>query len=180
MRRGAPEVTTGSARQTSGCARRHAWGSASLASLLLRFYDPSSGRILLDGRDLRELSLRSLRENVSLVLQEPFLFPLSVAENIAFGHTGADFEEIVEAAKKARAHDFIERLPDGYETILSERAVHLSGGERQRIAMARAILQDAPILVLDGPTSALDAHTESEIFDSLASVMHEKTTFLVS
>jgi ABC-type multidrug transport system fused ATPase/permease subunit len=155
-------------------------GKTSLISLLSRFYDPSAGRILLDGNDLRDLSLRWLREHVSLVLQEPFLFPLPVAENIAFGEPKATRDEIEAAAKIARAHDFIEELPDGYDTVLAERAVFLSGGERQRIAMARAILKDAPILILDEPTSSVDVRTESEIFDALVPTMREKTTFVVS
>jgi ATP-binding cassette subfamily B protein/subfamily B ATP-binding cassette protein MsbA len=155
-------------------------GKTSLVSLLARFWDPSLGRILLDGHDLRDVALRSLRENVSLVLQEPVLFPLSVAENIAFGRPDASLDEIVEAARTARAHDFVERLPEGYDTLLDNRAARLSGGERQRIALARAILKDAPILVLDEPTSSLDARTESEIFDALAATLSAKTVFLVS
>jgi len=155
-------------------------GRTSLVSLLSRFYDPQGGRISLDGHDLRDLSLRSLRENVSLVLQEPFLFPLSVADNIAFGRPGAAREEIVEAARAAHAHDFIERLPEGYDTVLSERAASLSGGERQRIAIARAVLKDAPVLILDEPTSALDAHTEGKIFEALSSLMKDRTTFIIS
>ncbi len=155
-------------------------GKTSLVSLLSRFYDPQSGRITLDGRDLRDLSLKSLRENVSLVLQEPFLFPLSVADNIAFGRPGATREEIVGAARAAHAHDFIELLPEGYDTVLGERATSLSGGERQRIAIARAVLKDAPVLVLDEPTSALDAHTEGKIFEALSRLMKDRTTFIIS
>lgn len=155
-------------------------GKTSLVSLLSRFYDPHAGRILLDGHDLRDLSLKSLRENISLVLQDPFLFPLSVADNIAFGKTGATRQEIVAAARAAHAHDFIEQLPDGYDTVLSERGGQLSGGERQRIAIARAVLKDAPLLVLDEPTSALDAHTEGKIFEALARLMKDRTTFIIS
>ena len=155
-------------------------GKTSLVSLLSRFYDPQGGRILLDGHDLRDLSLRSLRENVSLVLQEPFLFPLSVADNIAFGRPDATRREVVEAARAAHAHDFIERLPEGYDTVLGERGAQLSGGERQRIAIARAVLKDAPVLVLDEPTSALDAHTEGRIFEALSRLMNDRTTFIIS
>jgi ABC-type multidrug transport system fused ATPase/permease subunit len=155
-------------------------GKTSLVSLLSRFYDPTAGRILLDGNDLRDLPLRWLREHVSLVIQEPFLFSLSISENIAFGRTDATADEIEQAARAARAHEFVERLPAGYETVLQERAVFLSGGERQRIALARAIVKDAPILILDEPTSSVDARTEFEIFDELVPTMREKTTFVVS
>ncbi len=148
--------------------------------MLSRFYDPQGGRILLDGHDLRNLSLTSLRENISLVLQDPFLFPLSVADNIAFGRPGATRREIIEAASAAHAHDFIEQLPDGYDTVLSERGAQLSGGERQRIAIARAVLKNAPVLVLDEPTSALDAHTEGRIFEALSRLMKDRTTFIIS
>ena len=155
-------------------------GKTSLVSLLSRFYDPQGGRILLDGHDLRDLSLKSLRESVSLVLQEPFLFPLSVADNIAFGRPGATRQEIVAAARAAHAHDFIEQLPESYDTVLNERGGQLSGGERQRIAIARAVLKDAPVLILDEPTSALDAHTEGKIFEALSRLMKDRTTFIIS
>lgn len=155
-------------------------GKTSLVSLLSRFYDPQDGRILLDGHDLRDLSLKSLRESISLVLQEPFLFPLSVADNIGFGRPGATRQEIVAAARAAHAHDFIEQLPDGYDTVLAERGGQLSGGERQRLAIARAVLKDAPILILDEPTSALDAHTEGKIFEALSRLMKDRTTFIIS
>jgi len=155
-------------------------GKTSLVSLLPRFYDPQGGRITLDGHDLRDLSVKSLRENVSLVLQEPFLFPLSVADNIAFGRPGATRHEVVAAARAAHAHDFIEQLPDGYDTVLGERGGQLSGGERQRIAIARAVLKDAPVLILDEPTSALDAHTEGRIFEALSRLMKDRTTFIIS
>ncbi|CAN5351933.1 ABC transporter ATP-binding protein [soil metagenome] len=155
-------------------------GKSSLISLLVRFYDPWSGSVRIDGHDLRDLSLRSLRENVSLVLQETFLFPMSVAENIAFGRPEASRAEIVEAARAAHAHRFIERLPEGYDTQIGEKGATLSGGERQRIAIARAILKDAPILILDEPTSALDAHTEAQIFEAISHLMKNSTTFIIS
>jgi ATP-binding cassette subfamily B protein len=155
-------------------------GKTSLVSLLCRFYDVWAGRILLDGVDLRDYSLQSLRENVSLVLQEPFLFPISVAENIAFGRPESTREEIVEAARIAQADEFIMTLPDGYETVITERGNSLSGGEKQRIAIARALLKDAPILILDEPTSALDANTESKIFKALTKLMEGRTTFIIS
>ncbi len=155
-------------------------GKTSLVSLLSRFYDPWAGRVTLDGHDLRELSIRSVRENVSPVLQEPFLFPMSVRENIAFGRPEADEADIVAAAEAARAHGFITRLPDGYDTVLAEKGVSLSGGERQRIAIARALLADAPVLVLDEPSAALDARTEEQVFSALAELMRGKTTFVIS
>ena len=151
-----------------------------MIKLILRFFDCQKGRILIDGFDVRELSLSWLRENISLVLQESFLFPMTVAENIAFGLPGATREEIMAAARIAQAHDFIERLPQGYDTIPGERGDGLSGGERQRIAIARALLKDAPILILDEPTSALDAHTERKIFDALSQLMAGRTTFIIS
>jgi ABC-type multidrug transport system fused ATPase/permease subunit len=117
---------------------------------------------------------------VALVLQDAFLFPMSVADNIGFGRPDATRDEIIAAAQTAHAHEFIERLPQGYETIIGERGSTLSGGERQRIAIARALLTDAPILILDEPTSALDAHTEAQIFDALSQLMHNKTTFIIS
>jgi ATP-binding cassette subfamily B protein len=155
-------------------------GKTSLVSLLSRFYDPWKGRVLIDGHDLRDLTLRSLRENVALVLQEPFLFPISVADNIAFGRPGATRAEVVAAARAAHAHEFIERLPLGYDTVIAEKGGSLSGGERQRIAIARAVLKDAPILILDEPTSALDARTEAQIFEAISHLMHNKTTFIIS
>lgn len=155
-------------------------GKTSLVSLLSRFYDVWSGRILIDGVDIRDLGLQSLRENVSLVLQEPFLFPMSVAENIAFGRPDATREEIIEAAKIAQAHEFIMNMPDGYDSVVTERGNSLSGGEKQRISIARALLKDAPILILDEPTSALDANTESKIFKALTKLMEGRTTFIIS
>jgi ATP-binding cassette subfamily B protein/subfamily B ATP-binding cassette protein MsbA len=155
-------------------------GKSSLVSLLSRFYDPCQGRVLVDGYDVRHLSLKSLRENVSLVLQEPFLFPMSIADNIGFGQPEATRAEIITAALAAQAHDFIERLPHGYDTTIGEKGASLSGGERQRIAIARAVLKDAPILILDEPTSALDAHTEAQIFAALSKLMRGRNTFIIS
>ncbi|MEJ7812553.1 MAG: ABC transporter ATP-binding protein [Gemmatimonadaceae bacterium] len=155
-------------------------GKSSLVALLSRLYDPWEGTVRVDGHDIRDLSLRSLRENVSLVLQDPYLFPISVADNIAFGRPGATRAEIVEAATVAHAHSFIERLPEGYDTVIGERGATLSGGERQRISIARAVLKDAPIIVFDEPTSALDAHTESLIFEALSGLMRDRTTFVIS
>lgn len=155
-------------------------GKTSLISMLARFYDPWDGSILLDGVDIRDSKLHSLRENISLVLQEPFIFPMTIAENIAFGNPDATFEEIVAAAKGAQAHDFISRLPDMYSTMVSESGASLSGGEKQRIAIARAFLKKAPVLILDEPTSAVDALTEAKIFKALGEFTNGKTVFLIS
>jgi ATP-binding cassette, subfamily B, bacterial len=155
-------------------------GKSTLVGLVPRFFDPWAGRVLLDGVDLREVTLRSLRAQVSLVLQEPFLFPLSVAENIAYGRPGAGREEVEAAARAANAHGFIERLPEGYETQLGERGATLSGGERQRIAIARALLKDAQVLILDEPTSALDAQTEAEVIEALERLMAGRTTLIIA
>jgi ABC-type multidrug transport system fused ATPase/permease subunit len=155
-------------------------GKTTLASLLLRFYDPPVGRILLDGIDLRQLSLESLRDQISVVLQEPLLFSGTIADNIRYGRLDATDEEILESAKAANAHDFIERLPDGYNTKVGERGATLSGGERQRICVARAFLKDAPILVLDEPTSSIDSKTEAAILDALDRLMVGRTSFMIA
>ncbi len=155
-------------------------GKTTLISLLPRFYDPKSGRILLDGVDTRQLSLKSLRSQISFVLQEPLLFSATIAENIRYGRLEASMEEIVAAAQGANAHDFIRKLPQGYDTVLGERGALLSGGERQRIAVARAFLKDAPILILDEPTSAIDSKTEAVILDALERLMQGRTTFMIA
>jgi len=155
-------------------------GKTSLISLIARFYDPRKGKIKIDGHDLRDVQITSLRENISLVLQEPFLFPMTIGENIAFGNPKASFDEITEAAKSAQAHDFIMKLPLQYDTTVSEMGTSLSGGEKQRIALARAFLKKASILILDEPTSALDALTEAKIFKKLSEATKDKTVFLIS
>lgn len=155
-------------------------GKSTLAALLLRFFDPAHGRVLLDGVDLRDVQLKSLRAQVSVVLQDPFLLPLSVAENIAYGCEGASRDEIVAAAAAANAHGFIRALPQGYDAVLGERGVTLSGGERQRLAIARAILKDARVLILDEPTSALDAQTESRVVEALEHLMADRTTLIIA
>lgn len=155
-------------------------GKTTLASLLIRFYDPTGGAILLDGHDLRDLKLSWLRQQVSIVLQEPILFSASIAENIGYGRTSASFEEIKEAARLAQADEFIQALPKGYDTILGERGVNLSGGQRQRLAIARAFLKNAPILILDEPTSALDTHTEGALLACLRELMRGRTTFVIA
>jgi ATP-binding cassette subfamily B protein len=155
-------------------------GKSTLMSLLIRFYDPSGGRIEIDGVDLRDLELHSLREQISVVLQEPLLFSGTIAENIRYGRLEAAQEEIEDAARAANAHDFILNLPDRYETELGEGGAHISGGERQRICVARAFLKDAPILILDEPTSSIDSRTEGVILDALDDLMEGKTSFMVA
>jgi ATP-binding cassette subfamily B protein len=155
-------------------------GKSTLMSLLVRFYDPASGGIEIDGVDLRDLKLASLREQISLVLQEPLLFSGTIEENIRYGHLGASDEEIVAAARAANCHDFIEGLPDGYKTELGERGAQLSGGERQRICVARAFLKDAPVLILDEPTSSIDSRTEGVILDALDGLMEGRTSFMIA
>jgi ATP-binding cassette, subfamily B, bacterial len=155
-------------------------GKTTLVSLIPRFFDPTEGRVLIDGRDLTHIRLTSLRSQVALVLQDPFLFPLSIAENIAYGRPDASMAEIEAAAYAANAHDFIRRLPEGYATVLGERGTTLSGGERQRLSIARALLLDAPILILDEPTSALDPGTESLIMDAMRTLIRGRTTFIIA
>jgi ATP-binding cassette, subfamily B, bacterial len=155
-------------------------GKSTLAGLLPRFFDPDRGRVSLDGRDLRDLRLETVRGSVSLVLQESFLFPFSIAENIAYGRPGASREDVVAAAVAANAHEFVSGLPEGYETVVGERGATLSGGERQRVAIARALLKDAPLLVLDEPTSALDAETEGSLLEALDRLMAGRTTVVIA
>jgi ATP-binding cassette, subfamily B, bacterial len=155
-------------------------GKTTLMSLLIRFYDPKAGRILLDGVDLRRLSLASLRAQISVVLQEPLLFSGTIAENLRYGRLDATDDDIVHAAQLASAHEFIEGLPQGYETLLGERGAQLSGGERQRLCVARAFVKDAPILILDEPTSSIDSKTEAVILDSLDRLMVGRTSFVIA
>lgn len=155
-------------------------GKSTLVNLLPRFFDPTEGRVLLDGRDLRDLPLRHLRAHIALVMQEPFLFPFTVAENIAYGRPDATRAEIEAAARDANAHAFIEKLPKGYDTPLGQRGATLSGGERQRLSIARALLKNAPILILDEPTSALDAETEQSVMQAVERLMRGRTTFIIA
>jgi ATP-binding cassette subfamily B protein len=163
-----------------GIAGRTGAGKSTLVSLLMRFYDPSAGQILLDGVDLRDYKLADLRNQFAVVMQEPVLFSSSIAENIAYGRPVASFQEIVAAAKVANAHDFIADLPNGYDTLVGERGMRLSGGERQRIALARAFLKDAPILILDEPTSSIDIATEAMIMEAMQRVMVGRTTVMIA
>ena len=155
-------------------------GKSTIVNLLLRFYDPAKGGILIDGQDIRCYTLKSLREQISVVLQEPVLFHRTVRENIAYGKPEASFEEIVNAAKTAQAHDFIVRLSNGYDTLVSGGGTNLSGGQRQRMALARAILKNAPIFILDEPTSGLDAETEAKLNEALDRFMKGKTSFVIA
>ncbi len=155
-------------------------GKTALIQLLPRFYDPDAGRLVLDGRDLRDWRLDDVRRQVGLVFQESFLFSASVAANIAFGNPDASRESIERAARLAAAHEFIETLPQGYDTLLHENGANLSGGQRQRLALARAILLDPAILILDDPTAAVDAGTEQEILSAMDRVMAGRTTFIVA
>ncbi len=155
-------------------------GKTTLISLLIRFYDPSSGAIFLDGRDMRDYKLADLRNQFAIVLQEPVLFSTTIAENIAYAKSGASEKEIVAAAEAAHAHEFITRMPQGYETKVGERGMKLSGGERQRISLARAFLKDAPILILDEPTSSVDIQTEAVIMQAMESLMKDRTAFMIA
>jgi len=155
-------------------------GKTTLVSLIPRFADPWEGRVLVDGHDVRDVCLKSLRDQIGIVLQESFLFPLTIAENIAYGRPEASRKEVEAAARAANAHVFISALPEGYDTVIGERGVTLSGGERQRLSIARALLKDPPILILDEPTSALDAETERSIIDALQRLMKNRTTFVIA
>ena len=155
-------------------------GKSTLVSLIPRFYDPRAGRVLIDGVDLRDYQLKSLRSQISMVLQPPLVFPVSVRENIAYGRPEARIEEVISAAKLARIHESIERLPDKYDTIVGEQGATLSEGERQRITIARAILRNSPILILDEPTSSVDAETEALIMEGLEQLTSGRTTFIIA
>ncbi|MBM6732858.1 ABC transporter ATP-binding protein [Megasphaera stantonii] len=155
-------------------------GKSSVASLLLRFYDIQSGRITLDGRDIRQYTLSSLRRSIGIVQQDVFLFSDSIRENIAYGRPDATEQEIIEAAKLADAHEFIMKLPDGYDSAIGERGVKLSGGQKQRLAIARVFLKNPPVLILDEATSALDNETERRIQQALQDLSHNRTTLVIA
>jgi len=155
-------------------------GKSTIINLLPRFYDVTSGRITVDGHDIRDLTLKSLRSQIGIVLQETFLFSVSVRENISYGLRDASLDRVVAAAKAARAHDFIMRLPKGYDTELGERGVNLSGGQKQRLAIARALLMDPRILILDDATSSVDSETEHHIQEALKTLMAGRTSFVIA
>ena len=155
-------------------------GKSTLVSLMLRLYDPSQGRVLIDGRDIRQYTLASLRSQISVVLQDTLLFAASVSENIAYGAPDATPEAIEAAARLANAHEFIQALPQGYDTVLGERGVTLSGGQRQRLAIARAAIRKSPILILDEPTTGLDEENEREVLEALKRLAQGRTTFVIS
>jgi ATP-binding cassette subfamily B multidrug efflux pump len=155
-------------------------GKSTVTNLIPRFYDVTDGRVLVDGVDVRDVTLKSLREPIAAVLQAPFLFNDTIADNIAYGKPDATREEIVEAAKIASAHDFIMSFPDGYDTMVGERGVTLSGGQKQRVAIARAVICDPRILILDDSTSSVDTETEHLIQEALAKIMRNRTTFVIA
>jgi ATP-binding cassette subfamily B protein/subfamily B ATP-binding cassette protein MsbA len=155
-------------------------GKSTLVSLLPRFYDPQDGCVKIDGVDVREFQLKSLRRQIAMVLQPPVLFPVSIRENIAYGRPEASLEEVIAAAKVAQVHDFIEQLPEKYETIIGEQAATLSEGQKLRLTIARGVLLDAPILILDEPTSSVDPETETLIMEGLDRLMEGRTTFIIA
>jgi ABC-type multidrug transport system fused ATPase/permease subunit len=155
-------------------------GKTSIANLICRFYDPNQGQITIDGHDLRQIKLSSLRQQVAVVLQDSFLFNNSVVENLLYGKPDADRDEIMEAAKAANAHEFIIQLPEGYDTEIGERGVKLSGGQKQRLALARAILADPRILILDEATSSVDAEAEFLIQQALERVLKDRTSLVIA
>ncbi|MCI0438697.1 MAG: ABC transporter ATP-binding protein/permease, partial [Chloroflexi bacterium] len=155
-------------------------GKSTIVNLLARFYDVSSGRITIDGTDIRHATLKSLRRNIGLVQQDVFLFTASIRDNIAYGRHEATMEDVIEASKVAQFHDFVQTLEDGYGTVIGERGATLSGGQRQRLTIARAVLLDPPILVLDDSTSSVDAHTEELIRKAMDLVMRGRTTFVIA
>jgi ATP-binding cassette, subfamily B, bacterial len=155
-------------------------GKSTIVSLVARFYDTTSGAVKIDGRDVRSYKIKSLRQQISFVLQDNLLFAAPIWQNIAYGKPEASREEIISAARLANAHEFIEKLPQGYDTAVGERGVTLSGGQRQRIAIARAIIRDTPILILDEPTSGLDAASEELVFDALGRLMEDKTCIVIA
>jgi len=155
-------------------------GKTTIISLIPRFYDLDSGSVKIDGRDIRSFTQKSLRQQISFVLQETILFHGPVWYNIAYGKPGASRVEILRAAELANAHEFIEKMPEGYDTIVGERGVTLSGGQRQRIAIARAVIRNSPILIMDEPSSGLDAGSEKLVFEALERLMEGKTSIVIA
>ena len=155
-------------------------GKTTIVSLLERFYDPLSGKITIDGHNLKDITLHSLRNNISLVLQDVFLFNGTIEENIAYGVENYTRENVVDAAKTAYADEFISKMPNGYDTVVGERGVRLSGGQKQRIAIARAVLRNTPILILDEATSSVDTETESNIQEAVEKLMGNRTIIVIA
>jgi ATP-binding cassette subfamily B protein len=166
--------------ETVALVGRTGSGKSTVARLMTRFYDVTGGDIEIDGHDIRDVTLTSLRENVGVVLDEPFLFSISIRDNIAYGRPDASIEEIQAAARAANADEFIVRLPEGYDTVIGERGYTLSGGQRQRIAIARTLLLNPPILILDDATSAIDVHVESGIYKALRELLTQRTTIVIA
>ena len=165
---------------TVGIIGKTGAGKTTLVNLLTRFYDPTEGVIYLDGNDLKTYRIPDVRNQFSIVLQEPVLFPTSIAENIAYGMPGADQNSIITAAKAANAHDFIEKLPEGYDTTVGDRGVRLSGGERQRVSLARAFIKNSPLVILDEPSSSVDKETERAITEATLRLIANRTTFIIA
>ena len=163
-----------------GLVGRSGSGKTTFVKLVQRLYDVTAGRIAIDGQDIADVTQASLRQQIAIVQQEPVLFHRSLAENIAYGRPGASLAQVEQAAKLANAHDFIMRLPKGYATLVGERGIKLSGGERQRIALARAFLADAPILILDEATSSLDSESEALIQQAIERLMEGRTTIVIA
>ena len=166
--------------QIVGLAGGTGAGKSTLLSLVPRFYDPTAGSIALDGREIRQITKKTLRAQIAIVLQDTLLFSTTVRENIAYGQPDATEEEIIEAARRAQADEFIREMPQGYDSLVGERGGHLSVGQRQRIGIARAFLKNAPILLLDEPTSALDPATESAIMETIKELMRGRTTLIAT
>jgi ATP-binding cassette subfamily B protein len=166
--------------ETIGLAGPSGGGKTTLVNLICRFYDVTRGRLLVDGTDVRDLDLHELRRQIGVVLQEPYLFSGTIADNIAYGRPEATLDRIVAAARAANAHDFIVGFPDGYDTVVGERGQTLSGGERQRISIARAILSDPRILILDEATSSVDTETEKKIQEAIRRLVSGRTTFAIA
>ena len=155
-------------------------GKSTVVNLLLRFFDPWQGAVRVDGIDIRRFTLESLRSQINVVLQDTLLLRRSVRDNIAFGRPEASLEEVIAAARAAQIHDFVTSLPEGYDTVLSDKARDLSGGQRQRLALARALLREAPILILDEPVSAVDAITEARLDQAIAQVAKGRTALIIA
>ena len=166
--------------ETVAIVGRTGSGKSTVARLLTRFYDVSDGAVTIDGTDIRDVTMASLRANVGVVLDEPFLFSISIFENIAYGRPDATLEEVQNAAKAANADEFIVKLSQGYDTVVGERGYTLSGGQRQRIAIARTLLVNPPILILDDATSSIDVHIEAGIYEALGRLLQQRTTIVIA